>query len=77
MSDRFTSREHLAAKVEWEGDVLDALDYGIKTDMMPEGDAELVEAWRKLEAAWRQLSPLADAVADLLEGSSESGEVAP
>jgi len=77
MSDRFSSREHLAAKIEWEGGVLEALDYGITTGDMPEGDAELAEAWGKLEAAWKQLSPLADAVTDLLEGGSGDGEAAP
>ena len=67
MSDRFKSRDDLAGKIEWEGGVIESLDYGITTDMMPEGDAELTEAWGKLEAAWKQLSPLADAVEKLLE----------
>ena len=70
MSDRFTSREHLAAKIEWEGGILEALDYGIRTGDMPEGDTELAEAWEKLEAAWKQLNPLADAVTELLGGEA-------
>jgi len=70
MSDRFTSREHLAAKIEWEGGILEALDYGIRTGDMPEGDTELIEAWGKLEAAWKQLNPLADAVTELLGGET-------
>ncbi len=67
MSDRFGSREDLAAKIEWEGGLMEALDYGIKTEMMPEGDAELAEAWAKLEASFRETSKLADAVTELLE----------
>jgi hypothetical protein len=67
MSDRFSSREHLAAKIEWEGGILEAVDYGIKTEDMPEGDAELTEAWAKLEASFAETSKLADAVEKLLE----------
>lgn len=67
MSDRFEDREALAAKIEWEGGVLEALDYGITTEMMPEGDTELAGAWAKLEAAWKQLSPLADAIRKMLD----------
>ena len=67
MSDRFTSREHLADKIQWEGGILEAVDYGIKTEDMPEGDTELTEAWAKLEATWKQLSPLADAIAKMLD----------
>jgi hypothetical protein len=67
MSDRFSSREHLAAKIEWEGGLMEALDYGIKTEMMPEGDTELAEAWAKLEASFRETSKLGDAVEKLIE----------
>lgn len=67
MSDRFEDREDLAAKIEWEGGLMEALDYGIKTEMMPEGDAELTEAWAKLEASFRETSRLADAVQELLD----------
>ena len=68
MSERFESREALAGKIEWEGGLMEALDYGITTDMMPEGDAELTEAWAKLEASFRETSKLADAVEELLAG---------
>jgi hypothetical protein len=67
MSDRFEDREELANKIEWEGGIIDALDYGIKTENMPEGDTELAEAWGKLEAAYHELTPLTDAVEKLLE----------
>ena len=67
MSDRFEDREALAAKVSWEGGILEALDYGITTEMMPEGDTELTEAWAKLEASFRETSRLADAVEKLIE----------
>jgi len=63
---RFESRDALAGKIEWEGDILDALDYGITTEMMPEGDAELTEAWAKLEASFKETRKLADAVEGML-----------
>ena len=66
MSNRFGSREDLAAKIEWEGGILEAVDYGIKAADMPEGDAELAEAWGKLEASFGETSKLADAVEKLL-----------
>ena len=66
MSERFKSRTDLRDKIDWEGGITDALDYGIKTEDMPEGDAELTEAWGKLEAAWRALAPLAEAVDNML-----------
>jgi hypothetical protein len=66
MSDRFESRAALAGKIEWEGGLMDALDYGITTEMMPEGDAELTGAWSKLEASFKATAKLADVVQGLL-----------
>ena len=63
---RFDSREDLAGKIEWEGGLMESLDYGIGTEMMPEGDIELTEAWAKLEASFKETSKLADAVQELL-----------
>jgi hypothetical protein len=78
MSDRFPDRENLAAKIEWEGGLMEALDYGITTEMMPEGDEELFVAWEKLEASFRETSKLADAVQDLLDaGDDDAGEPSP
>ena len=74
MSDRFKSRAALAGKIEWEGGILEALDYGIKTEYMPEGDTELTEAWAKLEASFRETAKLADAVANLLPEPGEDDD---
>lgn len=51
MPSRYHDREDLAAKVEWEGGVSDAiLDYGITHDQLPEGTpTEVVEAWKRVE----------------------------
>ena len=74
MSDRFEDREALAAKVSWEGGILEALDYGITTEYMPEGDAELTEAWAKLEASFRETAKLADVVENLLPEPGEDDD---
>ena len=52
MSERFESREALAAKVSWEGGIYEALDYGIRADEMPEGDEELTAAWTAMQEAF-------------------------
>jgi hypothetical protein len=72
-TDRFDSRAALAGKIEWEGGLMESLDYGITTDMMPEGDPELTEAWGKLEASFRETARLADAVEKLLPDPDEDG----
>lgn len=49
---RFESPGDLAAKVEWEGGLTEAiLGYGIKSEELPEGTPEeVVEAWKRVEA---------------------------
>ena len=74
MSDRFKSRAELAGKIEWEGGLMEALDYGIKTGMMPEGDTELTEAWAKLEASYRETARLAEVVEAMLPEPGDDGE---
>jgi|HubBroStandDraft_4_1064222.scaffolds.fasta_scaffold46822_3 hypothetical protein len=76
MTERFEDREALAAKIEWEGGLMESLDCGITTEMMPEGDTGLTEAWAKLEASFRETSRLADAVQELLD-AEQDGEATP
>lgn len=66
MSDRFESRAAVRAKIEWEGGIMEVLDYGITTTDLPEGDTELTEAWDKLATAYHEMTPLVDAVEKLL-----------
>ena len=66
MPDRYESRSALAGKIEWEGGLMEELDYGIKADQMPEGDEALTAAWTALDAAFAAIRPLARAVEDLL-----------
>lgn len=66
MSERFESRADLASKIEWEGGILDAVDYGIRAEDMPEGDVEMAEAWHELEDAYAAADRCARRVEALL-----------
>lgn len=67
MSERFADRQAVRDKIEWEGGIMEALDYGLRTTDMPEGDDELIAAWGKLADGYEALRPLADAVEKLLD----------
>lgn len=45
----------LARKVEWEGGVLGALEYGIRSEEID--DPELSTLWRRMEGLYDQLRP--------------------
>jgi hypothetical protein len=64
---RFENRDQLAAKIEWEGGVLEAVDYGIRSTDMPEGDVELEELWKELEDAYSKVVSPADKISKLLD----------
>lgn len=51
----YETREGLAAKIEWEGGLLDAFDYGMTTDHLNPCDTELIAAWQKAEDAYKTL----------------------
>lgn len=46
-----------AGKVEWEGGVLDALDYGLRADDLDDSNPELKAAWRDLARRWAEVEP--------------------
>lgn len=60
------NRDEVIAKMNWEGGIYDALEYGLKASDMP--DEELKEAWQALEDAFSEAEYLADRVLSLLEG---------
>lgn len=43
------------AKIEWEGGIIDALDYGLKPDDCEPGPMR--DAWAALYAKWKDLLP--------------------
>lgn len=64
------SEEAFAGKVEWEGGVLDALEYGLRAKDLENPDSELGIAWRTLEEAWWAMEPLIRKAEELLEEAS-------
>lgn len=56
------NRAEVAEKIDWEGGLVAALEYGLTENDMPEGDAELRATWTKLREGWEQLRPV---VADI------------
>lgn len=71
MGKHFESRLDVAGKIDWEGGIFEALEYGIKASDMPESDQELTDAWQALEIAYRVAEACASRVYGLLPGESE------
>src|SRR5690606_27568521 len=67
MADGYQTREQVAEKVDWEGGIPEALEYGLTVDDMPAGDEELRAAWGRLEAAHQPFAAAEAEVARLLE----------
>jgi hypothetical protein len=63
---KFENRQELADKIEWEGGLEDALDYGIKSSDLPESETKLIAAWALMEAAFDELERAKRAVAELI-----------
>jgi hypothetical protein len=64
MAEKMTPEE-FADKVEWEGDVIEALEYGLTAEDLVDGP--LKTAWGRLEEAWKDFKPALDAVEELLD----------
>ena len=72
MTDKPMTESAFAGKVEWEGGILEALDYGLKPADAPKGPIR--DAWARLYQVWQQIEPLVDEVSRLLDGVEHSGE---
>ena len=73
----YMSTADFAAKVEWEGGVEGALEYGLKhTDLDPgdESVAELRAKWRELEEIYGELEALSDEAARILDEIQDGAE---
>ncbi|MEX0796986.1 MAG: hypothetical protein WD274_09855 [Acidimicrobiia bacterium] len=60
----------LAAKVEWEGGIIPALEYGIRYQHIE--DPEVARLWAELEQRHDELAPLVTQLEKLLFGSQDS-----
>jgi hypothetical protein len=63
---KFENRQELADKIEWEGGLEDALDYGIKSSDLPESETKLIAAWALMEEAFDELERAKRVVAELI-----------
>jgi hypothetical protein len=52
---KLMTAKDLAKKVHWEGGIVSALEYGIRSDEID--DPELAVLWRRLEGLYDQLRP--------------------
>jgi hypothetical protein len=71
--EKMTEDEFLQ-KVEWEGGVVEALEYGLRADMLKDPNIKLGRLWKSLETAWLGLQPLMGAVESYFEDWQEGDE---
>jgi hypothetical protein len=70
MSDDTMSVEEFIAKVNWEGGVVEALDYGLTSTRLEDQNSEFANVWRNLERIYAStFRPAVEAVeAQMPEG---------
>lgn len=64
---RFENREELAGKIDWEGGLWSALEYGIRAADLPEGDLELLDAWIELQSHFDSAQRVANRIYEMLD----------
>lgn len=57
----------LAERVEWEGGVIEALEYGIHSGDID--DPEVATVWRRMEQLWLELRPAVRQIERTLDGA--------
>jgi hypothetical protein len=68
MADEKMTAADFKAKVEWEGGIVEALDYGLKhTHLDGRAPAALYNAWKKLEELYAPLREQMRVVDELLD----------
>ena len=65
------NEDEFLGKVEWEGGVLDALEYGLKAEHLKDQNRTLFIQWRLLEKAWKSFQPTLGAVEQYFEDWQE------
>lgn len=58
-------------KIDWEGGVLGALEYGLRADMLTDPTSELGTLWKSLEKAWRKFEPTLNLVEGYVDDMEE------
>lgn len=63
------SESDFVAKINWEGGIVGALEYGLKSSDLEPG--ELRDAWKELEKAWSKMQEPMDEVQSLIDELTE------
>lgn len=69
MTEQPMTPANFNAKIEWEGGIIEALDYGLKPADAPEGP--LRDAWTRAYDLWQQMEPVIREIDELLEAIDE------
>jgi hypothetical protein len=64
MEKTLMTNENLAAKIGWEGGVIETLDYGLRSDEI--ADPELRALWVKAQQHFKELRFVADKIEEAL-----------
>lgn len=65
------TEDEFLGKVEWEGGVVDALEYGLHAEVLLDQNTELASRWRALEQEWRWFQNFLNPVEQLFEDWQE------
>lgn len=60
MIEKPMTESDFISKIDWEGGIIGALEYGLTADDVEPGSMR--DAWRKLDELW---APMEDAIADV------------
>jgi hypothetical protein len=61
------------SKIEWEGGIIDALEYGLTAESLDEGEDDgLRSAWAELESMWLTVESQVRRIESLLEKYEEN-----
>lgn len=64
MTKKYTNAS-LLTKINWEGGIMDALDYGISPDDIE--DPKVASIWRDIQDHYLDLEPMIDDLMEILE----------
>jgi hypothetical protein len=63
--------DELLCKIEWEGGIFEALDYGCAREALDTDDPNLARLWGELTTKWLELAPLSEQFQRALQAVTE------
>ena len=74
MADEQMTPQEFVRKVDWEGGVIDALDYGLRAKDMDDSNPAFKAGWQELERLWLDFEPMLRAMETMIEENWGSEE---